>query len=169
MNREWKKATKQSDLERVRGLLESGIDINAKDEHGQTALMNAAHAGQIELVRLLVEQGADLNLTAKYNLSALMLALIARQAEIARLLLEVRADLNIRGTRDFSGVTALSLAKQGGLEEIAILIKDSGAISWRRYAGQLQRDTSQSPLATRILSRFPSQDATRQAWHIVNF
>jgi superfamily I DNA/RNA helicase/very-short-patch-repair endonuclease len=128
MNTAWKEATKQGDLARVRSLLEKGMEINAKDEHGQTALMNAAHAGQVELVRLLIGQGADLNVTSKYNLSALMLALIARRTEAARLLIEAGADVNIRSTRNFSGITALSLAEQDGQDEIASLLKQKGAL-----------------------------------------
>ena len=129
MNQEWKTATKQADLDSVRSLLKKGVDINSKDEHGQTALMNAAHNGQVDLVRLLIEQGADLNTTAKYGLSALMLAIIARQAAIARLLIEAGADLNLRSTRGFSNSTALSLTEKGGLEEIAILLKQKGALA----------------------------------------
>lgn len=127
MNKEWKEATEQGDLERVRSLLASGMDIDARDEHGQTALMNAAHAGQLDLVRLLVEQGADLNVTAKYNLSALMLALVARQAATARLLIEAGADVDIRSTEKFLGRTALTLAEQDEMSEISLLLREKGA------------------------------------------
>src|SRR5512134_2345858 len=123
MKEEWKEATKQGDLEKVRSLLEEGADINAKDRYGQTALMNAAHAGQVELVRLLVEKGADLNVTAKYNLSALMLALITHHVEVARLLIEAGADLNIRSSANFYGRSALFLAEAGGHSEIVVLLK----------------------------------------------
>jgi ankyrin repeat protein len=127
MKKEWKDATKQGDLEKVRSLLEEGADINAKDQHGQTALMNAAHAGQVELVRLLIENGADLNVTAKHNLSALMLSLITHHVEVARLLIEAGADVNIRGSKNFYGTSALFLAEAGGHAEIVALLKQKGA------------------------------------------
>lgn len=127
MNKEWKDATKQGDLEKVRSLLEEGADINARDRYGQTALMNAAHGGQVELVRLLIEKGADLNVSAKYNLSALMLALIARQTEAAQLLIEAGADIHIRGSQSFHGRSALSLAEAAGHSEIVTLLKQKGA------------------------------------------
>ena len=129
MKKEWKEATRQAYLQHVRLLIVNGADINSKDEHGQTALMNAAHAGQVELVRLLIENEADLNITAKYNLSALMLALISHHTEIARLLIEAGADVNIRSNRNFYGQTALYLAEQGGHSEIVVLLKQKGAIS----------------------------------------
>jgi ankyrin repeat protein len=129
MRKEWKDATKQGDVEKVRLLLEKGADINSKDQHGQTALMNATHAGQVELVRLLIEKGADLNVTAKYNLTALMLALIIHQVEIAQLLIEAGADVNTRSRRIFHGKTALYLAERGGHSGIAALLKEKGALT----------------------------------------
>jgi len=128
MNKEWQYAIKEGDLDQVSALLKIGMDVDAKDHHGQTALMNAAHAGQIELVRLLVENGANLNSTAKYNLSALMLALIARHPEVARLLIEAGADLNIQGRGAFHNKTAYSLAEDSGQGELAALLRQTGAI-----------------------------------------
>ncbi len=127
MNKAWKDATRRGDLEKVRSLLENGADINAKDEQGQTALMNASHAGQLELVRLLVEHGADLNTTAKFNLSALMLALIAHHTEVARILIEAAADVNMQSGGDFYGKSASSLAEAGGHAELAALLRRRGA------------------------------------------
>ena len=127
MNKEWKDATKQNNLEKVRLLLGKGADINSKDQYGQTALMNAAHRGQVELVRLLIEHGADLNTTAKYNLTALMLSLIAGHPEVARLLIEAGADVNLRSNRNF--YSALHLAENAGYSEIAVLLKLKGASS----------------------------------------
>lgn len=129
MRKEWQQATRQGHLANVRRLIGEGADIDARDQHGQTALMNTAHAGQLELVRLLVEAGADLDVTAKYNLSALMLSLIAHHTEVARLLIEAGADVNIRSTEAFQRKTALSLAEDAGYAEIAALLKQRGAIS----------------------------------------
>jgi uncharacterized protein len=125
MKKEWNDATRQNNLEKVLLLLANGTDINAKDQYGQTALMNAAHRGQVELVRLLIEHGADLNITAKYNLSALMLSLIARQPEVARLLIEAGADVDLRSNRNF--YSTLHLAENAGYSEIVALLKQKGA------------------------------------------
>ena len=127
MNKEWKDATKQNNLEKVRFLLEHGTNINAKDKYGQTALMNAAHRGQVELVRLLIDNGADLNTTAKYNLSALMLSIIAGHPDVARLLIEAGADVNLRSNRNF--YSALRLAENAGYSEVVVLLKQKGATS----------------------------------------
>jgi len=43
----------------IRHLLNSGVDIEAKDKFGGTALARAAQMNQIETVRMLLEAGAD--------------------------------------------------------------------------------------------------------------
>ena len=112
MTAEWKAAVKAGDADALTTLLDAGAVIDALDDHGQTALMNAARDGHTEVVRLLVERGADLNHTAKYNLSAVMLAVINGRDAIVGILADAGADLTIKGTGapGFAGKTALDLA-----------------------------------------------------------
>jgi ankyrin repeat protein len=112
MTAEWKAAVRAGDAGAVGAMLDAGADIDARDEHGQTALMNAARDGHTDMVRLLVSRGADLNHTAKYNLSAIMLAVINGRDAIVGILSDAGADLTIRGSGapGFAGKTALDLA-----------------------------------------------------------
>ena len=112
MSPEWKAAVKAGRADVIRTMLEAGADINARDEHGQTALMNAARDGHTDVVRLLVERGADLDHTAKYHLSALMLAVINARDAIVGILADAGADRTIKGAGapGFEGKTALDLA-----------------------------------------------------------
>jgi hypothetical protein len=80
----WEDAIKRGDVQIVLDLLGRGIDADARDRYGQTALMLAAHAGHREVVETLIAHRADLNVTAKYGLNALMLALIAHGCERTR-------------------------------------------------------------------------------------
>ena len=50
-----------SDNEELKRLLENGIDINAKDGDGWTALMDASNKGNLEIAKYLLENGADIN------------------------------------------------------------------------------------------------------------
>lgn len=113
-------AVTRGDVERVRQLLRAGAEVNARDRHGQTALMLAALRGSREMVETLVEGGADLNLTAKYNLSALMLAVTAGHVGVARLLVRAGPDLRVRGrgAPGFAGKTAHDLAVAGNMERL---------------------------------------------------
>ena len=87
MNTDWEEAIVQGDAAKVNLLLARGVDVNARDSHGQTALMRAALKGDYRLAGILVEHGADLDVTAKYNLSALMLAVIGGHTQGNRMLM----------------------------------------------------------------------------------
>ena len=55
---EWSPA---SNVEAVKMLLDLGLDVNAADADGRTALHGAAHKGRNEVVQLLVDHGAKLD------------------------------------------------------------------------------------------------------------
>ena len=121
MTREWRLAIEAADLAAIDALLTAGADINARDQHGQTALMNAATNGQVEVVRLLADRGADLNHRAKSGLTAVMLAVVRGHADVVRILVEAGADLTPRGSGapGFDGKTAADLARD---REEAVLL-----------------------------------------------
>ena len=50
----------EENLEAVKMCLDAGIDPNAHDEDGRTALHGAAHKGRNDVIKLLVDHGADL-------------------------------------------------------------------------------------------------------------
>src|SRR5262245_25867536 len=112
MTKDWKDAVRQGSVEELRRLLTDGADIDARDDHGQTALMLAAADGDAPVVEWLVGLGADLNRTAKYGLSALMLAVVNGHVDVVRLLVRAGANHELRGTGapGFAGKTALDLA-----------------------------------------------------------
>ena len=121
----WADAVRRGDLAAVRAQLAAGADIDARDAHGQTALMNAARDGQAALVHLLTENGADLNHHAKYGLTAVMIAVIRGHAEVVRILVEAGADLTPQGTGapGFSGKTAEDLARERGDDTMIRLLR----------------------------------------------
>lgn len=120
MNSLWLNAAKSGDVEGAQALLDLGVDINARDRYGQTALMLAAHHGHGAWVEMLIERKADLNATAKYRLSALMLAVIGGHAEIARMLVRAGADRGLQGSGapGFADKTAYDLAVARGMREL---------------------------------------------------
>jgi len=121
MDADWEDAIKRGDIQRVRDLLDRGADVDARDSHGQTALMLAAHAGHREIVEVLIARRANLNATAKYGLSALMLALVAGHTQVAGLLVGAGADVSLRGTGapGFAGKTAYDLAVERGMDVLS--------------------------------------------------
>ncbi|HEY7628873.1 MAG TPA: ankyrin repeat domain-containing protein [Ilumatobacteraceae bacterium] len=110
---DWEHGSRSGDLDQLKRMARAGHDINAKDRHGQTALMNAART---DIVEWLVGKGAELDHTAKFHLSALMLAVITVNDRIARLLVDASADTSIRGSGapGFHDKTAADFAEERG-------------------------------------------------------
>lgn len=117
MRPEFESATTSGDVLALETLLDAGADIDAKDRHGQTALMLAAHRGHLVAVEALLRRGANLDVTAKFGLSALMLAIVAGHEEIGRALVRAGADPEIKGAGapGFWNKTADDLAKERGM------------------------------------------------------
>jgi hypothetical protein len=60
----------QGDVEKAKSLLDTGLNVNAQDEMGGTALLYAAMNAQQDMVSLLVAYGADPSIAAKNGLTA---------------------------------------------------------------------------------------------------
>ena len=81
-------AVQNSDVGAVRAVLEAGVDVNATNDYGSTALFFAADRGEVEIVRLLLENGADPNVTDTfYGATPLTWAGMNEHVEIALLLM----------------------------------------------------------------------------------
>ena len=126
----------------VRRLLEPGVDVNAKDGLGYTALHWAARAGRKDVVILLLSKGAGSNANNKARITPLHLALWGaeddlrrgpisrlmqasrreRYLEVAKLLVLAGADVGARDTRN--GVTPLEFAVDRDFDELVDLMRE---------------------------------------------
>jgi ankyrin repeat protein len=57
--------SREDSIEAVKLLLDVGIDVNAQNDGGLTALHGAAHRAALDEIRLLVEHGASLKIESK--------------------------------------------------------------------------------------------------------
>jgi ankyrin repeat protein len=86
INEDLRRAAQSGNTAEVRSLLDAGIEVNATDNVGYTALMWASGMGHPEVAKLLIETGADINAQNNNGRTALMHASQAGHTEIVELL-----------------------------------------------------------------------------------
>jgi ankyrin repeat protein len=101
-------AAKAGDEMAVNGFIAAGINPNAKDENGDTALTAAAARGDLQIARALLRDGADVNAVGRNNWTALLLAFEDERDEVAEALIN-QPGLDLKSENP-SGMTALMLA-----------------------------------------------------------
>jgi len=99
-------AIENGNLEKVRDLVNEGLDLNAFDEEGFTPLAIACIQGETEIVRLLLDSGAVVDQTNHFGWTPLMQACINYSGDIA-----VVSELLTKGARinarNIGGETAI--------------------------------------------------------------
>lgn len=81
----------------VRLFLDAGMDVDAANADGETALMAASEQGHVDVARLLLERGADTGrATIRTRRTAIFTAASGGHAAVIRLLAAHGADVNAR-------------------------------------------------------------------------
>src|SRR5262245_42255915 len=113
-------AAEQRDKARVRNLLDTGVEVNAAQIDGTTALHWATYHDDAETAAWLVRAGANVNVVNRYGVTPLSLACSNGSGAIVKLLLEGGADPNAAMK---SGETVLMMAaRSGNLEAVNALL-----------------------------------------------
>jgi hypothetical protein len=114
----------RGDKAQVRTLLSKGIDVNAKNRQGMTALMAATIKGDFDIVKALLDRGADPNSRDNLGRTPLMFAAQKGNLNIARVLLAKGAEIN---AIDLNHFNALSVAKASRHTQMVNFLKEHGA------------------------------------------
>ncbi|MGN0016285.1 MAG: DUF2931 family protein [Candidatus Avelusimicrobium sp.] len=117
------------ETEKVKELIASGADVNAKAPNMGTPLLYACTVGNVEAARMLVNAKADVNAAGDTGYTPLMMACQTGNKELAELLVAAGADVNAKHVMNGqeTGLTPLKIAQDGGHDEIAALLAASGA------------------------------------------
>ena len=123
---------KLQDKNAVEERLENGVDVNAKDLVGNTALIFAVFGDRgddnLEIINLLIENGADVNITNNDGNTLLHELSYAPDLDIIKMLLKNGADINAINEKGES-VLDLMIKNTYPNEPLITMLKGKGAKS----------------------------------------
>jgi ankyrin repeat protein len=120
-------AVKNQDPQQVGTLLTQHADVNVRSNDGSTALLWAAHWGDVKMTELLLRAGADANAANDFRMTPLSQACLNGNATLVELLLKAGANPN---TPIATGETPLmTCAKTGGADAVKALIAHDAAVN----------------------------------------
>ena len=101
--------------------LEEGVNVNATDPDGRTALMYASFNGYTEIMEKLIQKGASVNYCDSFGRTALMFASSGPYPAAVKLLLTNQADPDIFD-KDEHFTALMYAAAEGQLEVVRLLL-----------------------------------------------
>ena len=127
-------AAEKRDFETVRLLLEQGVDVNATQVDGMTALHWAIYHDAVDVARLIVDKEADVHVTNRYGVAPLSLACLNGSGDLLKMLISAGADPNASLP---GGETALiTAARTGRRDPVELLISHGADVNAREHKGQ---------------------------------
>ena len=143
-----RQAALEGNLEQVKDLVKRGINVNAPDQEGHTALMFAAFNGHTAIVLELIEAGAIVDRRDLLGRTALLYGSTGPFPETVSALLDKGADPNIVDSNEHF-TPLMHAAAEGNLDVVKILVDhgadlsmtdvdNDNAESFARQAGHLQ-------------------------------
>ena len=140
-------AVKDRDIESVRALLKQGIDVNAAQGDGATALHWAVHRDDLALADLLIRSGARANAANDLGATPLHLACTNRSAPMVERLLA--ADADPRAALSGGETVLMTCARAGDAKAVRALIVHGAAVNAR------ERHHQQTALMWAVAERHP--------------
>jgi Ankyrin repeats (3 copies) len=118
-------ASRNGHIDAVTLLVDSGANVNMKNEHESTPLRAAYDGRHLEAMRILLEHGAVVDMPYDLNGSLVLRASADGQTEVLRLLLQHGVDIN--GATKRHHFTQLHWACSQGLMDVAQVLLEHGA------------------------------------------
>lgn len=112
------------------------IDIEARDNAGNTPLLLAARKGATQTAKILIDHNADINAHNRRDSTALHLASLRGKDGLVKLLLEYQVPVS---QEDQDGATPLFLAAQGGHSRVMDLLIQAEGNDQRPYTQSFQQ------------------------------
>ncbi len=126
------KLAEKGEIERLRQLFESGVDVDTVSVGDGTALIGASRAGRLETVEFLLEQNADPNVVSLGDGSPLIAAAEGGHAAVVNRLLDAGANIDEIVPGDENPLMGASW--QGQAEVVKLLIERGADVNAETYA-----------------------------------
>ena len=128
-------AIKCRNIRVIKTLIDAGVDVNAKDIIGCSALNMALQHDDIKIMNILIKAGADVNNKDKEGYTVLIRAVHYNNIDAVNVLLGAGADVNVKNN---IGETALTSAMQYGtnLQIIRTLLKAGADVNVQNEYGK---------------------------------
>jgi ankyrin repeat protein len=128
-------AAKRGDAAAVRFLLAEGVDVNASEPDGSTALNEAVQRDNLEIADLLIAARADVRQATRYNITALRLACTNGNANMVDHLLKAGADAN--EVSEEGQPALMTAARNGKVDALGVLLAHGARVNaTETYKGQ---------------------------------
>jgi hypothetical protein len=120
LDRELIAAAAAGDTARVESLLARGASVDARDDHGRTAMMAATHGNHVATVAALMRAGADVNLRDDRLDSPFLYAGAEGLLEILKIVAP-RADTRV--VNRYGGIAIIPASERGHVEVVRFLLE----------------------------------------------
>jgi ankyrin repeat protein len=147
------RAASRGQLETVRTLVLSGVNVDSRSKYGNTPLMRAAYKGHMKVTEFLLDSGADVNAQNMYGNTSLLVTVSSGHSEMVEYLLSRGADPQIR---NIDGNAPLTVAAVDGKVLLAQLLLRSEADvnvtnNWSDTPLMKASDTGHAPVVKLLL------------------
>ncbi|PGS53381.1 ankyrin repeat domain-containing protein [Bacillus sp. AFS041924] len=113
-------ATKLGETDTVIKLIEDGVNLNAQDSTGRTALMIATYNNDVKTAKVLIDAGADVNIQDHMKNSPFLYAGAEGFIDILKLTIKAGADPSI--TNRYGGTALIPASEHGYVNVVKELL-----------------------------------------------
>jgi ankyrin repeat protein len=112
-------AAESGDFDSVLGLIRSGVEVDHRDQLGNTALFYAALRAHTKIMDELLHAGSDINISNNDGATPLLAAVLSGHVSAVELLLRAGAAVSVKNS---FGRTPVQAAIELGFRDIASLL-----------------------------------------------